>query len=273
MSDFPELFPMDFLGAAQSEGVPAIIYISSDEDERMDSFDGDSVDDVNVSSEEEMSDIEIMARCVERQMTEPIAIPDSEKSEAQVRCGTPRPDLPPFPVFTQQFFNLGMGNGPIGRDDRVRPNHPINICRDLRPNVDSPMSPPPEDRGPNCGQETPGCSYSTDPTPVESVANHFNDMTVSGNAGLLGCSDCVVCGKPVQQIQDETVNDYLSKTVVPGETLAETEKRKRAFLDGMAAGTFLLMPGGVSQTAACDGNWYTIAYGYCRALPGTIPLD
>ena len=44
MSDFPELFPMDFLGAAQSEGAPAIIYISSDEDERMDSFDGDSVD-------------------------------------------------------------------------------------------------------------------------------------------------------------------------------------------------------------------------------------
>ena len=54
MSDFPELFPMDFLGAAQSEGAPAIIYISSDEDERMDSFDGDSVDDVNVSSEEEI---------------------------------------------------------------------------------------------------------------------------------------------------------------------------------------------------------------------------
>ena len=69
---------MDFLGATQSEGVPAIIYISSDEDERMDSFDGDSVDDVNVSSEEEMSDIEIMARWVERRMTEPIAIPDSE---------------------------------------------------------------------------------------------------------------------------------------------------------------------------------------------------
>ena len=88
MADFPELFPMDFLGSAQSEGAPAIIYISSDEDERMDSFDGDSVDDVNVSSEEEMSDIEIMARCVERQMTEPIAIPDSEKYEAQVRCET-----------------------------------------------------------------------------------------------------------------------------------------------------------------------------------------
>ena len=35
-----------------------------------------------------------------------------------------------------------------------------------------------------------------------------------------------------------------------------------------AAGTFLLMPGGVSQAAACDGNWYSISYNY-NTLPGT----
>ena len=238
MSDVSETFPMDFLGAAQSEGAPAKIYISSDEDERMDSFDGDSVDDVYVSSEEETLDIEIIARCIERQMTEPSKSPNSETSGTQARCGTPKPDLPPFPTFTQQFFNLGMGNGPIGRDDRVRPSHPINICRDLRPNIDTPMPPPPEDRGPAYEQDIPTCFYSASSTSVETVANHFNDMTVSGNAGLLGCSDCVVCGKPDQQIQDEAVNDFLNKTVVPGETLAETERRKRAFLDGMAAGTF-----------------------------------
>ena len=132
------------------------------------------------------------------------------------------------------------------------------------------MSPPPEDRGPAYEQDIPSCSYSASSTSVETGANHFNNMTVSGNAGLFGYSDCVGCGKPVQQIQDEAVNDYLDKTVVPGETLAETETRKRAFLDGMAAGTFLLLPGGVSQAAACDSNWYTVAY--CRALPRTIPL-
>ena len=259
MSDFSETFPMDFLGAAQSEGAPAIKCISRDEDEEMDSFDGDSVDDVYVSSEEETLDIEIMARCIEWQLTEPIAIPNAETTGTQARCGTPKPDLQSFPTFTQEFFNLGMGNGPIGRDDRIKPNHPINICRDPRPNIDTPMSPPPEDRGPAYEQDIPSCSYSASSTSVETVANHFNDMTVSGNAGLLGCSDCVACGKPVQQIQDEAVNDYPNKTVVPGETLAETERRKRAFLDGMAAGTFLLMPGGVSQAAACDGNWYTVA--------------
>ena len=122
---------MDFLDAAQSEGAPAITYMSSNEDERVDSIDGDSVDDFYVSSEEETLDIEIMARCIERQLTEPIAIPNAETPGTQARCGTPKPDLPPFPTFTQQFFNFGMGNGPIGRDDRIRPNHPNNICKDI----------------------------------------------------------------------------------------------------------------------------------------------
>ena len=69
------------------------------------------------------------------------------------------------------------------------------------------------------------------------------------------------------------VNDYLDKTVVLGASLAETERRKRAFLDGMSPGTFLLKPVGVSQVAACHGIWYTIDYDYCRALPGVIPLN
>ena len=68
---------MDFQGAAQSEGAPAIICISSDEEEMMDSDCGYSVDDLYISSEEESTDVEIMARCIERQLTEPIAIPNS----------------------------------------------------------------------------------------------------------------------------------------------------------------------------------------------------
>ena len=90
-------------------------------------------------------------------------------------------------------------------------------------------------------------------------------MALSENSGLAGCSDCGVCGKSVQQIQGKAVNDFLDKTVVPGETLAETERRERAFLDGMSTGTCLRMPGGVSQAAPCDDYWYTVA--------GTIPLN
>ena len=33
--DLQETFPMDFIGAARSEGEPAIIYISSDEEDKI----------------------------------------------------------------------------------------------------------------------------------------------------------------------------------------------------------------------------------------------
>ena len=273
MSDISETFPMNFQGAAQSEGAPAIICTSSDEEEMMDSDCGYSVDDLYLSSEEESTDVEIMARCIERQLTEPIAIPNPGTSSAQVRCGTPKPSFPNFPTFSQQFFNLGSGNGPVGQDSRIKANHPINICRDLRTMIDTPMLPPPEVRGPSCMQETPTCSYSTDTASIKTVASHFDGMALSECAGLAGCSYCVICGKSVQQIRAETVNDYIDKTVVPGETLAETERRKMAFLDGMAVGKYLLIPGGVSQAAACDGNWYSVAFGYDRVFPGTIPLN
>ena len=108
---------------------------------------------------------------------------------------------------------------------------------------------------------------------VETVENHFNGVALAENSALHNFSDCLICGNVVQQIQDETVKDYLDKTVVLGETLAETEARRRAFLDGMLAGTFLLVPGGVSQATACDGNWYSFAYNHYYALPGSILID
>ena len=71
-------------------------------------------------------------------------------------------------------------------------------------------------------------------------------MALSENAGLAGCSDCVICGKTVQQIQREAVNDYIDKTVVSSETLAETERRKRVFLDGRLPTHFFLCQGSVA---------------------------
>ena len=45
------------------------------------------------------------------------------------------------------------------------------------------------------------------------------------------------------------------------------------FLEGMEIGTFLLLPWGVSQAAACDGNFYTIDASRQSPLPGTLPLQ
>ena len=99
-----------------------------------------------------------------------------------------------------------------------------------------------------------------------------NGMAVSESPGVVNYSECVVCGKFVRQIQLEAFSEYLNKTVVPGETLAEREARRRAFLYGMSAGTFLLTLGGVSQAAACNGNWYSISYNHYNTLPGQSRL-
>ena len=43
-------------------------------------------------------------------------------------------------MFDAGYFDLGMGRGPVARDFRLRNNHPINICRQLTPMVDTPFS-------------------------------------------------------------------------------------------------------------------------------------
>ena len=35
----------------------------------------------------------------------------------------------------------------------------------------------------------------------------------------------------------------------------------------------MLIPGGVSQAYACDGNLYSICHDYQKAQPNTIPLN
>ena len=97
-----------------------------------------------------------MARCIERQLAEPILIPSTSANSTQKRPVTPRPNVPPFPTFGEKFLDLARGNGPVSRDNRIKSNHPINICRNLVPQVDTPLLPPEQDRGPRylCGSVT-----------------------------------------------------------------------------------------------------------------------
>ena len=56
------------------------------------------------------------------------------------------------------------------------------------------------------------------------------------------------------QFQSEAVSDYLSKTVVLGETAVLFEARKRSFIERMQVGTFVVFSRGVSQAAAIVHN-------------------
>ena len=162
---------MDFFGAAQSEEEPAIIDQSRYEDGYMKCLRSDSVEDLVSSSDEETEEIQLMARCIERQKANPNPIPTTGAAESQKRCATPRSNQPLLPTFCQRYFNLGNGNGPLACDDRN--NHPISVCRNLLPQVDTPLSSPVADRGPDYGPSVPSCSYSDETVTVNSISNHF----------------------------------------------------------------------------------------------------
>ena len=136
-----------------------IIVISSDEDEPIDNLSLTSVFDLQLSSEDEEEDEEInlMARCVEMEISAPIPIPGPsyviKTKEEVVPTGLPKYEMRtrpimPRPIIDPSFFSVGKENGPISRDDRFRDGHPLTLCRNMVPMVDTPMSPPPQDRGP-----------------------------------------------------------------------------------------------------------------------------
>ena len=275
-------FPEDFIGAAP-EGID-IICLSSDEEEGMCDLSMTSVLDLQLSSEDEEEiddEIMMMAQCVEMELSSPIPVP-GPSTALKIRNEAPRYNPPRYgtsgasfatrPTLDQSFFSLGKGNGPIRRDDRVRNNHPIKLCREIIPMVDTPMSPPPEEKGPTYDTYSADGQGEITQQSLDAVANHFQGMEIETNNPMANYSDCVICGKSTLQIQSEAVTDYLHKTAILGESADQLEARKRAFLEGMQVGTFLLLPGGVSQAAACDGNIYTIDNTKPIALPGTLPL-
>ena len=159
-----------------------------------------SVFDVQLSSEDEEEDEEInlMARCVEMEMSAPIPIP--------------------WPSYDPSFFSLGKENGTISRDDRLRNGHPITLCRNLVPMVETTMSPPPQERGPAYGLsstrfcDTHGYQHKRPQQNMDVITNYSQGMEPAGTNSLSGYSDCLVCGKSVEQIKDQAVIVYLHKT-------------------------------------------------------------
>ena len=132
-----DLFPIDFQGAAPGDGV---IHISSDE-----STECLSTSSLEDSSEPEDDVITLLARCKGKQIpstNRAIPVPEN-RIAVHKRRGTPRPTPTPELTFNAGYFDPGMGSGSVSRDCRQRNNHPINVCRQLTPMVDTPLSPPP----------------------------------------------------------------------------------------------------------------------------------
>ena len=257
-----------------------LVIISSDDEEMSDGVSVISTDD------EEMVDVEtqMMALNVEAQMAEPKDIP-----QRRMTMGHYDPNAPSNSV---QYY-LNMLEPTSSRDLRLpegRPNtpesfatvRPINNCSNLLPFIESPQSPPDFERGfmneslDDLAATPTNSSVAQIPVLLMTHVGNLPQETAQTNNGAAHgyFTDCLVCGKPYEQITDELVIDYIHKTEYPGESAVNKEARRLAYLEGMKAGTFLLIPRGLSQAAACDGNVYSIPQGamITRALPNTLPL-
>ena len=130
----------------------------------------------------------------------------------------------------------------------------------------SPLSPPLIDQGPSTSANY--AQWSTEPEGEDAwMTNpHIAGLTKSAN-GICGQSnytqhsDCTVCGTSFATIQKENTLGYMEETHVPEENIAKRIRRRNAFQVGMGAGSFVLVPGGVSQAAAFDGVFYQISAG------------
>ena len=243
-SESAEYYPEDFQGAASGAG---IIYISSDDEMKCAS--SASVDDLESLSDDD--EVALLPECIERQMelpavSENIPVPSSSSNQELTRAATRRPTYIPGPMFDAGYFDLGMGRGPVARDLRLRNDHPINICRQLVPMLDTPLSPPAVDKYPT-GDWRVLAEASTSSNQQHASGIHFRGPSGSDNPYITGCTDCLFCGKSVEQIQDEAVIDYLHKTAIRGESPEQFNARRLAFLEGMTVGCFMPIPGEVSQ--------------------------
>ena len=137
---------------------------------------------------------------------------------------------------------------------------PIHLCQQTTPIPDTPESPTPGNRG-RPDDFYPDNIPLNNPPNIIAVADELRNITLhphpQRNEWVTGC---LVCGKPYDQVIEETVADYLDKTAQPGETVRERQIKRNAFIDGVQSGVFTFIPPGVSQAAACDGLVYSVNY-------------
>ena len=291
------------LEAGQNSLYSEIITISSDEEEAF----SDGVSVVSSEFEENMMDVEaqLLAMSIDDQLSTPVAVrgrqmtldlqTDCSPESTPLHCGGPR----------LEYEMPGTSRMTGQADERSRGwDHPIARCCKLIPFVDTPMSPPLHERGfmttplndlfRSCYQPKM-VSVATQTVPISDVVPpptpaipygastrprsyaHFpigQQMQVPGSYQQGQFTDCMICGKPFEQIGDEIVIDFIHHTKYPGEPYYVKAASRRAFIEGMHAGTYFLIPRRVSQAAACDGNVYAIPQGaiMTNTTPNNLPL-
>ena len=93
-------------------------------------------------------------------------------------------------------------------------------------------------------------------------------ISVSGTSGQpndVYHTGCIVCGESYPASKEER---YLESTHIQGESYETRMAKGNSFEAGMKTGSFILVPRGVSQAAACDGLLYQVTPEDDLNIPG-----
>ena len=121
-----------------------------------------------------------------------VDIPHQQKSTSHSHYDTPSTSAAmtaegKFPI---QYFDLDYGKGPQERSYNQRNGHPIELCRNLVPQRDTPLSPPYADRiVPSENFTSVATDGSSSGNSLEEVLSHFKKMDVKETTRP-ACSDC-----------------------------------------------------------------------------------
>ena len=251
-------------------------YQSSDEDMDVDSI--NSADDILDATGED-DDIQVLAcyrynteflpqlaagRAMTTELTEclnDLNLPISEPTES----------VSTFTEPSNSLIDWFVGNPPPTYYGQSASDHPIAQCSQFNPILESPLSPPLIDQRPayDDARET-----HLPPQDDNWINNpHITGLAISisrtcGQPNDVYYTGCVVCGKDYAAIKEEITLGYLERTHVAGESYETRLAKRDAFEAGMKAGSFILIPRGVSEAAACDGLLYQITPEDDSNVPG-----
>ena len=242
---------IDFSSDSSNESV---IYISS-EDEASDWWNSDW-----------STDTEEMIRRVEtRVKARPIPITGRRMTTASDEPGTSimPSELQTTPKLDRAYFDENLCYAPPKGNTKRR----IELCKTILPVRESPVSPPPHERGPS--QDTPLLQTGTSGF---HASYHIQNALSYTDVSTQRCASCIVCGRSVDEIKAAKIMKYMEASTPKSEPAYITTLRKEAYTNGLNAGTLLFIAPAVSQAAACDGTRITTTTIGQEVAPGTLPI-
>ena len=123
------------------------------------------------------------------------------------------------------------------------PNHhpiPIQLCQQITPIPDTPVSPTPENRGqsdlfrPYDIPNQPSSTLLHNPPIITTVTDGLQNLTLHPHPQRNEwVTRRLICGNSYDQVIEKTNADHLNQTAQPGETVRERQIKRNAFIDGI----------------------------------------